>query len=88
MDWDYISGVIRHVLAVVAGGFVTQGYMSADTANMIVGGIVAALSVAWSMWQKQQAAAKLTASKAETEVAKSQISTAFTAGIPAQGASK
>lgn len=48
MNWDQTYSLIRNVLLALGAGLVTKGYLSADTLNMIVGGVVGLLSVALS----------------------------------------
>lgn len=45
MNWDQIYSLIRNVLLGLGGILVTKGYLSADTLSLIVGGIVASVSV-------------------------------------------
>ena len=52
MNQDQYSGILRHILTVAAGIAVSQGYMDDSTATTIVAGIVAALTVFWSIRSK------------------------------------
>lgn len=54
---EVVGSTIRTVLATVAGGLVTNGYLDADTLNMLAGGIVALVTLGWSIWQKKRAKA-------------------------------
>jgi len=50
MNSDQIGGIIRAILGVVGGIFVTKGWVSADTLSTVVGVIVAAATAGWSAW--------------------------------------
>jgi len=52
MNQDQYSGILRHILTVAAGIAVSRGYMDDSTATTIVAGIVAALTVFWSIRSK------------------------------------
>ena len=52
MSKDQYSGIARHILTIAAGIAVSQGYMDDSTATTIVAGIVAALTVFWSIKSK------------------------------------
>jgi hypothetical protein len=51
-NYDIFAGILRHILTVAAGIAVSQGYMDDSTATTIVAGIVAALTVFWSIKSK------------------------------------
>ena len=50
-------GVIRHALTAAGGGLIANGAVTADQWQAIVGGVIAVLGVAWSIYQKRQAKA-------------------------------
>jgi len=52
MSIEQYQGIARHILTVIAGITVSQGYMDDSTATTIVAGIVAALTVFWSIKSK------------------------------------
>ena len=52
MSQDQYSGILRHILTIAAGIAVSQGYTYESTATTIVAGIVAALTVFWSIKSK------------------------------------
>lgn len=54
---EVIGSFIRTGLATVAGSLVTNGYLDASTFDMLAGGVVALVTLAWSIWQKKQAKA-------------------------------
>jgi hypothetical protein len=56
MNYDQVAGVIRHILTFGGGYFVAQGWADEETMLTIVSGAVAAIGVAWSVWQKYKAA--------------------------------
>lgn len=68
-DWakkliaDQAEGILRHVLTGLGGAMVSEGIMSSSQETQIIGGIVAAAGVAWSLYQKH-AAATLSAAQA------------------------
>lgn len=57
---DYILGIVRHLLTSAAGGLIAHGYLTTDQSQQIIGGLIAIIGVAWSLYQKyeQQQAAK------------------------------
>lgn len=52
---EVVGSTVRTVLAAVAGGLVTGGYLDAETLNMLIGGVIAVMTLGWSIWQKKQA---------------------------------
>jgi hypothetical protein len=52
MNQDQYSGILRHILTIAAGIVVSKGYTDESTATTIVAGIVAALTVFWSIKSK------------------------------------
>lgn len=52
MDIQYIAGVIRHFLTLGAGALVAHGFATQDMATQLVGGAMAALGIAWSLYNK------------------------------------
>jgi hypothetical protein len=55
-----IGGVLRAVLAAVAGYIVGAGIIDAGMADQLIGGVMAIFTVGWSIFAKK-AAAKATA---------------------------
>jgi len=54
MGFDDIAGIVRHVLTAIAGGLVTDGFATQDQATQIVGGLMAVIGIAWSLYNKAQ----------------------------------
>lgn len=53
MNQEMVLGVIRHILTIVGGVVVTKGYADTATVTTIVGGVLAAIGVGWSIWTKR-----------------------------------
>lgn len=58
LAWPVIMGQVRTGLAALAGGLVTQGYLTSDQSTQVVGGAVALLAAVWSGVSKYLAAKK------------------------------
>ena len=69
MTQDEILGIIRHLLTALGGVLVTKGYVDGAGLDTIVGALVAVAGVAWSVYQKRQAAKALAASAPEQPAA-------------------
>ena len=52
MNQDQYSGILRHILTIAAGIAVSQGYTDESTATAAVAGIVAVLTIFWSVKSK------------------------------------
>ena len=52
MSKDQYSGIARHILTIAAGILVSQGYTDESTATAAVAGIVAVLTIFWSVKSK------------------------------------
>ena len=52
MSQDQYSGIARHILTIIAGIAVSKGYTDESTATTIVAGVIAALTVLWSIKSK------------------------------------
>lgn len=52
MNQDQYSGIARHILTIIAGIAVSKGYTDESTATTIVAGVIAALTVLWSIKSK------------------------------------
>jgi hypothetical protein len=52
MSIEQYQGIARHILTIAAGIAVSKGYTDESTATTIVAGIVAALTVFWSIKSK------------------------------------
>lgn len=50
---DSIFGIIRHGLTAAAGYFTANGIAAEDELQAIVAGIMAAIGVAWSLYDKK-----------------------------------
>ena len=64
MNFDDIQGIIRHFLTTAGGGLVTSGVLTGTQEQDAVGSVMVLLGIAWSIYQKKQAAAKLAAATA------------------------
>ncbi|MDH5452228.1 MAG: hypothetical protein OEX14_02640 [Paracoccaceae bacterium] len=51
-----IGALVRHLLGIAAGGMMTNGLVTASEVETVAGAISAIVVVAWSFWQKKQAA--------------------------------
>lgn len=66
-DWikrmlaEQAEGLLRHFLSGAGAALVAKGVMTGDQENQIIGGIVAAVAVLLSVWQKHRAAVALQA---------------------------
>lgn len=49
-----IPGIIRHILTVVGGSFVTEGWLTDNELNSLIGAILTLIGVGWSIWQKSK----------------------------------
>jgi hypothetical protein len=56
MNKETILGIVRHILTTAGGVLVTKGVTDDSNAQAIVGGIIAAIGVIWSIVQKKRAA--------------------------------
>ena len=50
-----ITAVVRHILTAVGGYFVAKGAVDHGTVEAIVGGVVAAIGLGWSIFNKLKA---------------------------------
>lgn len=48
-----LTPVIRALLQLVAGGLITDGYLDETAMTAIIGGIVAGITVVWSVIEKK-----------------------------------
>jgi len=55
MNKEMIFGLIRHALTVGSGALVVKGVGDEGTWEIIIGGAMAALGVAWSIYEKAKA---------------------------------
>lgn len=53
MNKEVMLALLRHALTVAAGGLVTTGYIDADTADQLSGGVIAVIAIGWSIWDKR-----------------------------------
>lgn len=49
-----LPGIIRHILTVLGGGFVADGWLTDNELNSAVGAILTLIGVGWSIWQKSR----------------------------------
>lgn len=54
MTKEMVMAVARHLLTAAGGALVARGALDAGSADLIVGGLVAAIGVAWSYLDKRQ----------------------------------
>jgi hypothetical protein len=52
MNWDVISGVIRHILTFGGGYAVARGWADEATMQTVIAGLVAGIGVFWSAMVK------------------------------------
>lgn len=57
MNWEMVSGVVRHILTFGGGFLVTKGLVDEATVQAAVGAIITLGGVVWSLWQKKGSAA-------------------------------
>ena len=50
-----VMGLIRHALTTVGGMFVANGMITNTDQDAIIGGLMAAIGVAWSLYDKRRA---------------------------------
>lgn len=55
MTQDQVTGLLRAVLTMVGGVFITKG-TSADLVNWIIGGVLTFVGAGWSLWSNRPAA--------------------------------
>lgn len=63
LSQDTVLGIIRHVLTSAGGALVTDGVLNASQLDDGVGALVVLIGIAWSVWNKFQHRAALTAAK-------------------------
>lgn len=56
MTSDQVTGLLRSILMLVGGVFVSKGIASPDVVNWGVGGILSAFAMGWSLWSNRPAA--------------------------------
>lgn len=49
---EYVTAVIRHGLTAGAGWLVTKGIIDQAGSTELIGAVVGAIGVAWSLWHK------------------------------------
>lgn len=52
MNVEMISAVVRHLLTLAGGYFVSKGLVDQMSSEAIIGGVVAAIGVVWSIVNK------------------------------------
>ena len=55
MTSDEVTGIVRAILAMVGGIFVSKGLVSPDIVNWIIGGLLSLGATAWSLWTNRPA---------------------------------
>lgn len=55
MNWDAISGIVRHILTFGGGYLVTKGVVDEATMQAAVGAVVTLGGVVWSVVSKRAA---------------------------------
>jgi len=53
---EYITAIVRHVLTTLGGLLVAKGVTDEATVQAVVGGLVAAIGLVWSLVHKKKAA--------------------------------
>lgn len=56
LNWETVSGLVRHVLTFGGGFMVGNGVISNDELTVAVSAIVSLGGVIWSIWSKRQQA--------------------------------
>lgn len=52
MNQEKVLGIVRHVLTIAAGYFIGKGVLPQESANEIIGGVLALIGVIWSIKAK------------------------------------
>lgn len=63
MTPEIIGSIIRSLLTSFGGVLVTSGYINSDQLNSLSGAAVILVTLAWSIWQKTRAEAKIEGKK-------------------------
>lgn len=58
MNFEMISGLIRHILTALGTLAVTKGIFDAGMAEQIIGVVMTIVGLGWSFWQKKNAVAE------------------------------
>jgi flagellar motor component MotA len=53
MNSDQISGLVRHLITVVGGIFITKGYADSAQIEIIAGAVAALFAIVWSHRSKR-----------------------------------
>lgn len=61
MNWDVISGLLRHLLTFGGGYLVTNGTLTDGDVQAITGGVIAIGGVLWSILNKRSVAKRVDA---------------------------
>lgn len=54
VNQDFVFSMLRHFLTLGGGWLVSRGIADAGTAETLVGGVMAAVAVAWSWYTHQK----------------------------------
>lgn len=54
MGLDEVNGVVRALLSAVGGGLVAKGVIAASWVEPVTGGVLALISIAWSIAAKKK----------------------------------
>lgn len=52
MIGEIVFGIIRHVLTIVGGSAVAQGYLDNDELTKGIGALITLIAIGWSVWSK------------------------------------
>lgn len=61
MNWEMVGGLVRHVLTFGGGFLVTNGTLTDGDLQAVIGGLLAIGGVLWSLWHKNDVAARISA---------------------------
>jgi hypothetical protein len=56
MTQDQVTGLLRAVLTMIGGVFVSKGVVSGETVSWLVGGVLTFVGAGWSLWSNRPAA--------------------------------
>ena len=52
MNWDMVSGLVRHVLTLGAGYLVAKGYFDQGVADSAIAAVMTLIALTWSVKSK------------------------------------
>lgn len=53
MNWDMLSGLIRHILTFAGGFIVARGWLDEATLNAVIGALITLGGALWSIFAKR-----------------------------------